>query len=85
MGGAAKNRTGAIFHQHEIGDMHWQGDGLVKRMNRPYASIKAALFSCFNRGFRCTKLGAFGDKIGGGLIGFTNFLGKWVIGSYGNK
>ena len=85
MGGAAKNRTGAIFHQHEIGDMHRQGDGLVKRMNRPEASIKAALFSCFNRRFRGTKFGAFGNKIGGGPIGFANILGKRVIGGHGNK
>ena len=49
------------------------------------AGVKAALFSGFNSRFRCTKLGTFGNKIGGSLIGFANILGKWVIGSHGNK
>ena len=85
MGGAAKNRTGAIFHQHEIGDMNRQGDGPVKRMNRLQACVKATFFSCFNRRFRSAKLGAFGNKIGGSLVSFAYILCKWMIGSHGNK
>ena len=29
---SAENRACSVFHQHEIGDMHRQGDGGVKRM-----------------------------------------------------
>src|SRR5262249_26467761 len=43
MGRAAEDRTGAVFHQHEVGDIDRQLPARVERMNRADARVKTLL------------------------------------------
>ena len=62
MRGAAKNRSRAIFHQHEIRDpnrVFTPGEGVL----HPETRIKTALLRLLNRGFGCAHAAAFGDEL----------------------
>ncbi len=43
MRGAAEDRAGAVFHQHEIGDVDRQLPVRIERMDRPDAGVEALL------------------------------------------
>ncbi len=43
MRGAAEDRAGAVFHQHEIGDVDRQLPVFIKRVDRPDAGVKTQL------------------------------------------
>ena len=61
---AAKDRAGAIFHQHEIGDVDRQLPRFVKRVAHPHAGIKPAFLGLLERLFRGADPAALGHKTG---------------------
>ena len=81
----AKNRAGAIFHQHKIGDMYRQSDAAIERVYRPQTGVKPLFFGRFNSRLGCAKLGAFGNKISSIRIVFSYFPGDWMVRCHGNE
>ena len=61
---AAEDCSGAVFHQHEIGDIDRNLPGLVKRVHRFEAGWIALLLGSFNDRFAGAEAVALGDKSG---------------------
>ena len=66
MRGTAEDRAGAIFHQHEIGDIDRQLPAGIERMDGLDAGVEAKL------------LGGINDFLRGAMaFGFRDERGKW--------
>ena len=85
MGGAAENRSGAVVHQDEVGDIDRQFDRSIQRMFHPDASIQPALFGRLHSLFRGAKAAAIGQEFGQHRVADLQSLSQRVIGRDGGE
>ena len=64
MRGTAEDRAGAVFHQHEIGDVDRQLPVRIERMDRPDAGIEAELLGGVDDFLRGAVALGLGDELG---------------------
>ena len=77
--GAAEDRAGAVFHQHEIGDVNRQLFPVDKRMQGANAGFITQLFSGLDRNFAGPQALAFGDECCGLGVGFRDGQRQRVV------
>ena len=61
--GAAEDRAGAVFHQHEVGDIDRQLPARIERMHRADAGVKTLLFRGVDDLLRGADLLDVGDEL----------------------
>ncbi|MGY3454666.1 hypothetical protein ACVWW5_000116 [Bradyrhizobium sp. LM3.4] len=64
MRGAAEDGAGAVFHQHEVGDIDRQLPGGIERVDRTDAGVKALLLSGVDDFLRGADLLDLGNELG---------------------
>lgn len=79
-GRAAENGAGAVFHQHEIGDIDRQRPVVVKRMDDAEAGVKTLLLSCLQRRHRGAHMADILDELRQCRIVRSGLLGQRMIG-----
>ena len=80
MRGTAEDRAGAVFHQHEIGDIDRQLPVRIERMHRADAGVKTLLLGGVDDFLRGADAFYFGDEFGEFWILRRRRLGQRVIG-----
>ena len=76
---AAKDGTGAVLHQHEIGDIDRHATVRIKRVDRFEAGGVSALFGSLDDRLASPHPVALGDELGEPGIVFGKTLGQRVI------
>ena len=79
---AAEDGAGAVFHQHEIGDIDRKPAVRNKRVLYCQAGIKPLFLGGFHSCFRRAELGAFGKERRRLRIALRDSDGKRVVGGY---
>jgi hypothetical protein len=78
MGRAAEDRAGAVFHQHEIGDIDRQSPPGIKRMFHADAGIEAELLGLFD-GFLAVPV-RWHSSMKAGIAGLFRAGEPWPAG-----
>ena len=76
---AAENRAGAVFHQHEIGDVDRHAPARVERMDRFERGAIAALFGGLDDRLAGAEPVAFGDELGERRVAGGEALGQRMM------
>ena len=81
----SEDGAGAIFHQHEIGNIDWQPARLDQWVPHGKAGVETLFLGGLDSRLGRAELGAFGDKGGSGAIALADRHRQWMVGRDGQE
>ncbi len=82
---AAEDGTGAVLHQHEVGDVNGQGNAVIQGMAHAQPGVETLLLRAFQRFLGGAHLAALLDEgHGPGIVG-GDLLGQGMLGGDGHE